>query len=120
MEKNNHRQTHKIDAEGRVLGRLATEIAILLRGKNKVNFEPQVDRGDVVELRNADKIKFTGNKPDTKIYYRHTNYPGGLKETKLSKLFAENPEEVIKKAVWNMLPKNKLRSRFIKRLKFIK
>lgn len=114
------RKKHILDAEGRVLGRLASEIAILLRGKNKVDFAPHIDNGDIVEVKNADKIKVTGNKMENKIYYTHSNYPGGLKETKLKKLFNENPEEVLKKAVWNMLPKNKLRSRIIKRLKFIK
>ncbi len=120
MSKTAIRKKHILDAQGRVLGRLATEIAVLLRGKNKIDFSPHVDNGDIVEVKNADKIKITGNKLENKIYYRHSNYPGGLKETKLKKMFTENPEEVIRKAVWNMLPKNKLRSRIIKRLKFIK
>jgi len=120
MNKSITRKKHTIDAQGKILGRLASEVAVLLRGKYKVDFTPHVDNGDIVEIKNADKIKVTGNKMENKIYYHHSNYPGGLKETKLKKLFAENPEEVIKKAVWNMLPKNKLRAKVIKRLKFIK
>lgn len=114
------REKHVIDASGQVLGRLASEIAILLRGKHKVNFVPHVDNGDMVEVKNVTEIKVTGKKMDQKIYYRHSEYPGGLKETKMSKMFSEKPEEVLRLAVWNMLPKNKLRAKAIKRLTFSK
>ena len=109
------RKTHTIDATGRVLGKLASEIAVLLRGKHKPDFVPHRDMGDFVIVKNADRIKITGKKMENKIYYRHTGYLGGLKETPLKKLFNEKPEEVLKKAVWGMLPKNKLRNRQIKR-----
>lgn len=111
------RQTHTIDAKNRVLGRLATEIAILLRGKNKPDFAPNKDIGDFVIVKNVDKIKVTGKKFDKKIYYHHTGYLGGLKEIPFKKVFERNPGEVLKKAVFGMLPKNKLRARQIKRLK---
>lgn len=120
MAKNFIRKVHRLDARGRVLGRLATEVSQLLRGKNKVDFEPQFDRGDIVELINVDKIVVTGKKAEQKVYRHHSGYPGGLKEIKFSKLMAEKPEEILRKAVWNMLPKNKLRSKFINRLRFIK
>lgn len=111
------RETHTIDASDKILGRLATEIAVLLRGKHKPDFVPNEDIGDIVVVRNIEKIKFTGKKSEKKIYYRHSGYLGGLKETPLKKLFEKNPGEVLKKAVFGMLPKNKLRARQIKRLK---
>ena len=111
------RQTHTIDVAGRVLGRLATEIAILLRGKHRPDFVPYKDMGDFVIVKNVDKIKLTGKKIEKKIYYHHTSYLGGLKETPLKKLFQKKPEQVLKKAVFGMLPKNKLRAKQIKRLK---
>ena len=114
------RKLHKIDATDRVLGRLATEIAILIRGKHKVTFQPNVDGGDIVEVSNVDKLKFTGNKMDQKKYYRHSGYPGGLKETGLKKKMAEEPHFVLRNAVVHMLPSNKLRKEMIKRLRFIK
>lgn len=114
------RETYTIDAKNRILGRLATEIAVLLRGKNKVEFSPNKDIGGFVVVKNADKIKVTGRKIDQKVYYRHSGYLGGLKETPLKKLLKENPEEVLRNAVWGMLPKNKLRSEMIKRLKLEK
>jgi len=112
------RKTHIIDATGRVLGRLASEIAILLRGKHKPNFMPNKDMGDVVIVKNVDKIKITGKKLEQKKYYHHTGYLGNLKEIPLKKIFQENPAKVLRKAVFGMLPKNRLRSRQIKRLKF--
>ena len=112
------RKTHTIDASGRVLGRLATEIAILLRGKHKPDFVLNKDVGDFVVVKNADKIKITGKKIEQKKYYHHTGYLGGIKETPLKKLFSENPGDVLKRAVYGMLPKNKLRPGQIKRLKF--
>ena len=111
------RNTHTIDATNKVLGRLATQIAVLLRGKHKTDFVPYKDMGDFVVVKNVDKIKITGKKMEQKIYYHHSGFLGGLKETPFKKLFKEKPEEVLKKAVFGMLPKNKLRSKTIKRLK---
>jgi len=111
------RQTHIIDAKDQPLGRLATKIAILLKGKHKPQYQPHLDIGDFVVVKNIDKIRFTGKKFEQKIYYHHTGYLGGLKEIPLKKLFEKNPEKVLKKAVMGMLPKNKLRARMIKRLK---
>ena len=112
------RETHTIDAASKVLGRLATEIAILLRGKHKPDFQPNQDGGDFVKVKNAAQIKITGRKMDNKIYYRHSGYLGGLKKTPLKKVFEKFPAEVLRRAVWGMLPRNKLRSEQIKRLKF--
>lgn len=114
------RQTHKINATGRVLGRLATEIAILLRGKHKVSFQPNIDSGDFVIVRNFDKIKITGKKIKNKKYYRHSGFPGGFKETPLEKVFKKNPEKILEMAVLRMLPRTKLRKDQIKRLTFEK
>jgi large subunit ribosomal protein L13 len=115
-----NRKIHTIDATGKSPGRLAVEIARILRGKHKVDFSPHKDEGDVVVVENVEKMKITGKKLDTKIYYRHTGYPGGLKETPMRKIFEKDPGEVLKRAVWGMLPKNKLRARMIKRLKIKK
>jgi len=114
------KETHTIDARGKILGKLAVEVAVLLRGKYKTDFAPYKDIGDIVIIENVDKLKFTGRKMEQKKYYRHSGYLGGLKEISLKKLFEKNPSEVFKKAVLGMLPKNKLRSRMIKRLKFTK
>jgi large subunit ribosomal protein L13 len=111
------RKTHKIDAEGLVLGRLATRISILLRGKNKPGYSPHKDIGDFVIVENFDKIKVTGKKKEQKKYYRHTGYMGGLKEEVYQKLEKRRPGEILRKAVYGMLPKNKLRPLMIKRLK---
>jgi len=111
-------KTYLIDAKDKILGRLATDIANILRGKDKVSFVPyKCDLGDDVVVINAKKIKLTGKKAESKVYYHHSGYPGGLKEEKIGKLFAEKPEQIIKKAVYGMLPKNKLRDQFIKKLK---
>jgi len=107
------RKTHKIDASGMAVGRIATQVALILRGKNKASFVPYLDMGDNVIVENASKLKFSGKKLDQKEYYHHTGYPGGLKTTKMKDL---KPEEIVKRAVWNMLPKNKLRDIVIKRL----
>jgi large subunit ribosomal protein L13 len=115
MEK---RETRIIDATGKILGRLATQIAILLRGKHKKDFQPNKDMGDFVIVKNVDKIRFTGKKMEKKKYYRHSGYLGGLKEISLKELFAKNPAQVLKMAVQRMLPKNKLSREQIKRLKF--
>ena len=112
------RKTHQIDATDQSVGRLATQIATLLRGKHKANYSPQVDNGDFVIVTNINKLKFTGKKLEQKKYYRYSGYPGGLKTTKLKELFGNNPQEVLKKAVYNMLPKNRLRQHMIKRLTF--
>jgi len=112
------RKNHTIDASGKILGRLATEVAILLRGKQKPDFAPNKEIGDFVIVKNVDKIRFSGKKMEQKKYYHHSGYLGGLKEISLEKLFQKNPEKVFKKAVFGMLPKNRLRARQIKRLKF--
>lgn len=110
------RATHNIDADGKILGRLAVEIAVLLRGKNKATFTPNIDGGDSVVVTNVGKMKVTGNKLEDKIYYKHTRYPGSLKSKNLGTLMKENPAEVLTKAVRNMLPNNKLRAPMLKRL----
>jgi large subunit ribosomal protein L13 len=97
-----------LDAEGKVLGRLATEVARRLRGKHKPEFTPHADAGDYVIVINAAKVRTTGNKAEGKVYWRHTGHPGGLKSTTLGKLQAEHPERVIEKAVKGMLPKGPL------------
>ncbi len=106
-----------VDVEGKVLGRAATEVARVLRGKHKATYTPSVDTGDFVIILNADKIRLTGNKLADKMYYRHSGFPGGLKEINAEKLLASKPEELIKKAVKGMLPKNKLGRQMIKKLK---
>jgi len=106
-----------IDAEGKVLGRLATEIAVLLRGKKNPKYIDFMDSGDFVVVINAEKVKVTGKKMEQKKYYSHSGYPGGLKERTLKELLAKKPEEVIKKAVWGMIPKNRLGRSIYKKLK---
>jgi large subunit ribosomal protein L13 len=110
------RKLHKIDATNKAVGRLATQIATILRGKNKPEYKPYLDMGDIVEVNNIDKLKFTGKKIEQKKYYRYSGYPGGLKETKLKDLLASNPGEILKKAVREMLPPTKLRNNMLKRL----
>ena len=111
------RNTHTIDATDKVLGRLATQIVVLLRGKQKPEFVPYRDMGDFVIVKNAEKIKLTGRKKKQKKYYHHTGFMGGLKEIPLEKIFKRDPGEILKRAVYGMLPKNKLRAKQIKRLK---
>lgn len=111
------RETHTIDATGKSLGRLAVEVAILLRGKQKPDFVPYKDMGDFVTVKNMEKVRITGKKLEQKIYYHHTGYLGSLKKTPMKVIFAKNPGEVLKRAVLGMLPKNKLRAKQIKRLK---
>lgn len=111
------RPIYQINADGQPLGRLSTKIAILLRGKNKADFQPHLDLGGIVEVINCEKIKFTGKKIEQKEYRWHTNYPGGLKRQKVSEVFVKNPGLVLRRAVWGMLPKNKIRKEMIKRLK---
>lgn len=114
-----NRKIHKIDANGEAVGRVASNISILLMGKNKASYAPNIDDGDFVEVANICKLKFTGKKLEQKKYYHFSGYPGGLKDKKIKEVFANNPQEVLYKAVYNMLPKNKLRKEFIKRLKFV-
>jgi large subunit ribosomal protein L13 len=106
-----------INAEGKVLGRLATEIAILLRGKRKPEFVDFLDSGDFVVVINAEKVKVTGKKMEQKKYYAHSGYPGGIREKSFMELLENKPEEIIKKAVWGMIPKNKLGRAAYKKLK---
>ncbi len=113
------RENHIIDAKDKVLGKLATEIAVLLRGKNKVGFAPYKDIGDFVTIKNVDLMKFTGNKFKNKIYYHHTLYLGGLKKATMKEVtIKKGYPEVLRMAVMGMLTKNKLRAKQIKRLKF--
>lgn len=113
------RQTHTLDANGKVLGRLASEIAKILTGKNKSNYVPYLDTGDFVVVTNASKIKLTGKKMQDKKYVRHSGYPGGLKVETFSKIIERRPEYVIEHAVKGMLPHNKLGNQMIKKLKVI-
>jgi large subunit ribosomal protein L13 len=108
---------HVVDAKGKTLGRLATRIAILLRGKHKPIFTPHVDAGDFVVVVNADKVTLTGKKWQEKFYIYHTGYPGGLKSTSAEKMKEKKPERLITMAVQGMLPKNKLGKKMIKKLK---
>ena len=111
------RKWYVVDAEGQVFGRVASQVASILRGKNKPIYTPNVDTGDYVIIINADKIVMTGKKLDQKIYYHHTGYVGGLKETKYRKLLAEKPEFAIRRAVVGMLPKGPLGRQMAKKLK---
>ena len=111
------REWHLIDAQDKILGRLATQIAQLLMGKNKPYFARHLDCGDYVVVINAKEVKVTGKKEKQKIYYHHSGYPGGLKETPLWMLREKHPERIIIHAVSGMLPKNKLRARMLERLK---
>ena len=106
-----------VDMNDQVLGRAATEIARILRGKHKPIYSPSVDTGDFVVVVNAAKLKLTGNKLADKKYYHHTGFPGGIRSITAEKLMEKNPEELIKKAVKGMLPKNKLGRQLIKKLK---
>ena len=111
------REWFLVDAEGQTLGRLATRIADMLRGKGKPAYTPHVDTGDFVIVVNAEKVHVTGQKLDQKIYYRHSGYPGGLRERTLREQLERRPEEVLRKAVKGMLPKNKLASAQLRKLK---
>ena len=114
------RKWYIIDAEGKVLGRLATEVASILRGKNKPIYTPHVDTGDHVIIINAEKIKLTGNKLNQKNYTYHTGHPGGLKEVPYRELIQKNPEKIIELAVKGMLPKNSLGRSMYRKLKVYK
>lgn len=112
-----NRKWYVVDAEGLVLGRLASQVANILRGKNKPIYTPNVDTGDYVIIVNADKVVLTGKKLDQKIYYHHSGYAGGLKETKYRKLMAEKPELAVRHAIVGMLPKGPLGRQMAKKLK---
>ena len=111
------RKWYVVDAEGQTLGRLAAEVAKVLRGKNKPEFTPHIDTGDNVIVINAEKIKVTGKKLDQKIYYNHSDYVGGMKETTLREMMAKKPEKVVELAVKGMLPKGPLGRQMYKKLK---
>jgi len=111
------RQWHVLDASGQVLGKLATQAAILLLGKHKPIFTPNLDTGDFVVIINAEKVRFSGGKEEKKVYYRHSGYPGGLKSVSLEEMMQADPTRVIQKAVKGMLPTNRLRAVRMKKLK---
>ncbi len=113
----NQRQWYVIDAQGKVLGRMATEIAKVLRGKHKPVFTPNQDAGDFVIVINAKGLKLTGAKLEQKIYYRHTEYPGGIRQRTAAEMLEEKPEELIRLAVKGMLPKNRLSRHLATKLK---
>jgi large subunit ribosomal protein L13 len=112
-----NRDWYLFDANNQVLGRIATQIAGILRGKNKPTYTPSIDTGDFVIVVNAEKIMLTGAKFDDKIYYSHSGFPGGIKSISAGKLLQKRPEEVIRKAVKGMLPKNKLSRHMLSKLK---
>jgi large subunit ribosomal protein L13 len=114
------RKWYVFDAKDAVLGKLATKVAIYLRGKNKPVFTPNVDTGDFIIVINADKIRLTGKKLDTKVYYHHTGYIGGIKAQTAKSMLDAHPERIIEKAVWGMLPKNTLGRQMLKKLKVYK
>lgn len=112
-----HHDWHLVDASGQILGRMASEIATKLIGKHKPTYTPHMDNGDYVVVINAKDVATTGSKMEQKIYYSHSGYPGGLKQRTLGEVMSSFPERVIEKAVYNMLPKNKLRQARMNRLK---
>jgi len=111
------RRWHLIDAEGKTLGRLATEIATLLRGKHKPQYTPHVDTGDFVVVVNAEKVIVTGRKAEQKVYYRHSGRPGGLKETSYEVMLERKPTEILRKAVRGMMPRTRLGRQQFRKLK---
>lgn len=111
------RKWYIVDAKDRTLGHISTKIANILRGKDKVIFTPHLDCGDFVIILNCDKINLTGNKMDRKTYYSHSGYPGALKETKAKDLLIKHPKKMVEHAIRGMLPKNRLRAEFMKKLK---
>lgn len=117
IKENAPKKWYEVDATDKVLGRLASEIAMILMGKNKPNYTPFIDSGDFVIVTNATKVKVTGNKAKDKKYYSHSGYFGGLKETTFEKMIQTKPEEVIKSAVKRMLPKNRLGRQMLSKLK---
>ena len=113
------RSWHVVDASNLPVGRLASEIAQILKGKHKPQYAPHLDVGDHVVVINADKIQVTSKKPEQKMYYRHSGYPGGIKEESFNALKKRKPELIIEKAVWGMLPKNRLGRAIIKNFMYI-
>ncbi len=111
-----NRELHKIDATGQTVGRLATRTAILLRGKDRPEYRPNLDEGAVVEVFNIAKLRFTGKKMEQKAYYSYSGYPGGLKTRKMKDVFSKDPGEVLRRAVREMLPANRLRPKMMRRL----
>lgn len=111
------RKWYVVDAEGQTLGRLAAEIVKVLRGKNKPQYTPHVDTGDFVVVVNADRVEVTGRKAEQKVYRRHTGYPGGLRETSYEVMMQRKPTEILRKAVWGMMPKSRLARQQFKKLK---
>ncbi len=111
------RKWYVLDAEGRTLGRLATGIAKILRGKNKPQYTPHVDVGDFVVVVNAEKVVVTGKKAEQKVYRRHSGYPGGMKETSYERMLERRPEEILRKAVYGMMPKSRLARQQMRKLK---
>jgi large subunit ribosomal protein L13 len=111
------RQWYVVDAQGKILGRMASEIAKILRGKNKPSFTPNVDAGDFVVVVNAKGVRLTGKKLEKKVYFRHTEFPGGIREKSAAKVLEDNPEDLIRLAVKGMLPKNRLSRRLVTKLK---
>jgi len=117
IEARAQRKWYLVDAQDKVLGRMATEIAKILRGKHKPIFTPNTDAGDFVIVVNASGLKLTGKKLGQKIYYRHTDYPGGIRERTAAKMLTEKPEEMVRLAVKGMLPKNRLSRKLVTKLK---
>lgn len=115
-QSSNKRETQTLDASGKILGRLATEAAILIRGKNKPSFRPNLLCGDKVVIVNASKMRVTGDKMDDKRYYRHSGYLGNLRSETLAEVWRKNPAEVLSRAIKGMLPKNKLQAAWLKNL----
>lgn len=105
-----------VDAEGKVLGRLASEIVNVLKGKHKPTYSPHMDMGDHVVVVNAEKVRLTGRKAEQKVYYRHTGYPGGIRSTSIERMLADHPERVLQKAVRGMLPHNILGRKMFRKL----
>lgn len=119
MEKTDKIQTHNLDAKDKILGRFAVDVCYYIRGKNNPDYAPYKDPNIVVIVKNIKEIRVTGKKYNKKIYYRHSGYIGNLKEIPYKKIFEKDPSKVLRLAVMGMLPKNRLRAKFIKRLKFI-
>jgi large subunit ribosomal protein L13 len=111
------RSWYVVDAEGMVLGRLATEVARILRGKHKPIFAPHLDTGDHVIIVNADKVVLTSGKAESKRIYRHSGYPGGIRSRSYAEQLARRPEEAVRKTIWGMLPKNRLGRQMLRKLK---
>lgn len=116
MQKSMERKYHLFDARGKVLGRISTEAALVLSGKRKVDYAPNVDQGDYVVVINSDRVRVTGNKTEGKIYYRYSGYPGGLKKASFRKQKEEDSKKIISMSIRGMLPKNKLGRQMSKRL----